>query len=81
MEVCEAIVEHLMPVVIKLPDEDQVADLALSFSAQSGMPNCVGAIDGCQICIPRPQNNGEDYWNHNHMFSINLQAVVDYSGR
>jgi len=81
MEVCTAIVQHLMPIVIKFPNDDEVTDLALSFFAQSGMPNCVGAIDGCQICITQPQSNGEDYWNHNNFFSINLQAVVDYSGR
>jgi len=48
-----------------------VTDYTIYF-IQSGMSNCVGAIDGCQTFIPQPENNGEDYWNQ--QFSINLRT-------
>jgi len=66
-----------MLIVIKLPVEYKVTDHTIYF-IQSGMPNCVGAIDDCQTSIPQPENNGEDYWNQ--QFSINLQNMAVCSG-
>ena len=43
-------------------------------------PYCVGAIDGTQIPIKAPWVNPEQYWNHNHYFSIATQLVVNHRG-
>uniref|UniRef100_H2YLL6 DDE Tnp4 domain-containing protein n=1 Tax=Ciona savignyi TaxID=51511 RepID=H2YLL6_CIOSA len=81
MEVCDAVITELMPKVIKFPSKNEIPEKALSFSIDKGMPNCVGAIDGCHIAIPKPAINGEDYWNRKSFYSINMQAIVDHHGR
>ena len=81
IQVCECIVEVLMPLFVKFPKHQEVQELALSFAIERGMANCVGAIDGCHIPIPKPVAHGEDYWNRKSFYSINMLAVVDHSGK
>ena len=50
-----------MPLFVKFPKHQEVQELALSFAIERGMANCVGAIDGCHIPIPKPVAHGEDY--------------------
>ena len=81
IQVCECIVEVLMPLFVKFPKHQEVQELALLFAIERGMPNCVGAIDGCHSPIPKPVEHGEDYWNRKSFYSINMLAVVDHSGK
>ena len=47
----------------------------------AGFPNVVGAIDGSHIAIKAPHVHHEDYFNRKQNFSINLQGVVDATGK
>ena len=47
----------------------------------SGLPQCVGAVDGCHIPILAPKENHCDYFNRKSFHSIILQAVVDQNRR
>ena len=42
-----------------------------------GIPQIIGAIDGCHIEINAPPENHEDYFNRKHHYSVNLQGIVD----
>lgn len=41
----------------------------------------IGAIDGSHIAIKAPHVNHEDYFNRKQNYSINLQGVVDATGK
>ena len=47
------------------------------FEEMYGIPQIVGAIDGCHIEINAPSQNHEDYFNRKQHHSVNLQAIVD----
>ena len=47
------------------------------FEELYGIPQIVGAIDGCHIDINAPTQNHEDYFNRKQHYSVNLQAIVD----
>ena len=55
-------------------------ELVDGFKTKWGVPQCVVAVDGCQIPISSPAINGIDYYNRKGWYSI-LQGVVDYSYR
>ena len=47
------------------------------FEEMYGIPQIVGAIDGCHIEINAPSQNHEDYLKRKQHYSVNLQAIVD----
>ena len=47
------------------------------FEKEYGIPQIVGAIDGCHIEINAPPDNHEDYFNRKQQYSVNLQAIVN----
>ena len=47
------------------------------FEELNGIPQIVGAIDGCHIEINAPSQNHEDYFNRKQHYSVNLQAIDD----
>ena len=47
------------------------------FEQLYGIPQIVGAIDGCHIEINAPPQNHKDYFNRKQHYSVNLQAIVD----
>ena len=49
------------------------------FIDEYGIPQTVGAIDGCHIEINDPPQNKEDYYNRKQHYSVILQAIVDCS--
>ena len=49
------------------------------FKTKWGVPQCVGAIDGCHIPISSPAMNRTDYYNRKGWYSMILQGVVDHS--
>ena len=47
------------------------------FEESYGIPQIMGAIDGCHIEINAPPDNHEDYFNRKQHYSVNLQGIVD----
>ncbi len=47
------------------------------FSAMSGFPNVIGAIDCTHIAIRAPYENKFVYVNRKHVHSINVQVICD----
>lgn len=74
---CLAIVESLMSTYIKFPRGDQLERVTESFQTKWGVPQCVGAIDGCHIPIAAPVGNHSDYYNRKGFYSMLLQGIVD----
>ncbi|KAH7955254.1 hypothetical protein HPB51_028158 [Rhipicephalus microplus] len=44
---------------------------------EAGLPDNIDAIDGCHVCITRPTECEEDYYNRKRFHCIILQAVCD----
>ena len=74
---CSAIVESLMGTYIKFPTGSQLEEVTEKFQMKWGVPQCVGAIDGCHIPIAAPVGNHTDYYNCKGFYSMLLQGVVD----
>ena len=47
------------------------------FEESYGIPQIMGAIDGCHIEINAPPDNHEDYFNRKQHYSVNLQEIVE----
>ena len=47
------------------------------FEESYGIPQIIGAINGCHIEIYAPPDNHEDYFNRKQHYSLNLQGIVD----
>ena len=76
-ETCQAIVDHLMSTYVKFPTGNQLKRVTETFLSKWGVPQCVGAIDGCHIPIAAPVGNHTDYYNRKGWYSMILQGVVD----
>lgn len=74
---CSAIVECLMSTYINFPRGNQLQRVIESFQGKWGVPQCVGAIDGCHIPIAAPIGNHTDYYNRKGFYSMLLQGIVD----
>ena len=55
----------------------ELQELMDEFEEEYGIPQIVGAIDGCNIEINVPPDNHEDYFNRKQHYSVNLQAIVN----
>jgi len=47
------------------------------FEEMYGIPQIVGAINGCHIEINAPSQSHEDYFKRKQHYSVNLQTIVD----
>ena len=56
---------------------EEIGEKIEEFEELYGIPQIVGAIDGCHIEINAPPQNHEDYFNRKQHYSVNLQAIVD----
>ena len=56
---------------------EEIGEKIEEFEELYGIPQIVGAIDGCHIEINAPPQNHEDYFNRKQRYSVNLQAIVD----
>ena len=78
VQVCNAIVQFLLPRYIRLPQSAQEIRERIDESRdRAGFPQVVAGVDGCHIPIKAPQNNPEDYVNRKGFHSIILQGLVD----
>ena len=76
-ETCHAIVDKLMSRYITFPRGIHLDRIVDTFSRKWGLPQCVGAIDGCHIPIAAPVANHNDYYNRKGWYSMILQGIVD----
>jgi len=76
-QVIKAVVNNLMPKLIKWPEDR--AGMAQRFWDLPGgnFPNIIGAIDGSHIPIEAPSDNPNAYYNRKKFHSIILQGVCD----
>jgi len=78
VQVCNAIVQFLLPRYIRLPQPAQEIRERIDESRDRvGFPQVVAYVDGCCIPVKAPQNNPEDYVNRKGFHSIILQGLVD----
>lgn len=62
-ETCAAIVRSLLHKYIEFPSGDKLDSLVDGFKTKWGVPQCVGAVNGCHIPITSPAMNRTDYYN------------------
>jgi len=80
-ETCKLIVLTLFHKYIHFPSGEDFDNIVDTFRSKWGVPQCVGAIDGCHIPIASPAMNRTDYYNRKGWYSMILQGVVDHSYR
>ena len=80
-EVCNAIVQVLLPKYIKWPTGESLTDTIHGFERKWGFPQCAGAIDGTHIPIISPEYCPADYFNRKGWHSIIMQGVVNHLGQ
>ena len=64
--------------IFSIPSEDHLDSIVQGFADELGVPQRVGAIDGCHIPIQAPQECPKDYYNCKGHHSILLQGLVDH---
>ena len=79
--VCDALVTVFLKKIVSIVANERLQDTKNAFRIMSGLPQCVGAVDGCHIPILAPKENHCDYFNRKSFHSIILQAVVDQNQR
>ena len=61
---------------------ERVLEVKCAFRTMSGgLPQCVGAVDGCHIAKLAPKEHHCGYFNRKNFQSIILEAVVDHKRR
>lgn len=81
-QTCRAVCLHLGPKYIWLPVTEAKTQAPVSgFQDAHGIPQCLGALDGTHIKIKRPSVKPRDYRNKRGNYSLNVQAVCDYTSR
>lgn len=76
-ETCGAIWDELHAVYLSPPTADEFKTISDKFYVKTGMPNCLGAIDGKHVRIVCPNKSGSLYYNYKKTFSIVLMAACD----
>ena len=75
-ETCTPIVDRLIGTYITFPRGAQLDHVVEGF-LKWGVPQCVGAIDGCHIPISAPVDNHTNYYNRKGWYSMIQQGLVD----
>lgn len=76
-DTCEAITGVLLKRYITFPSGDKLQAVIEGFESKWGLPQCIGAVDGCHIPVSPPEMCHTDYYNRKGWYSIILQAVSD----
>ena len=79
--VCKAIHDHLGPKYIKIPNEAELEDYVWQFEDELGFPHILGAVDGTYVPIQQPNRNLHSFFSCKMKYTLNIQAVGDFSGR
>jgi len=76
-ETCHCIVDTLLNEYIRFPSGNSLQNVVDEFKSKWGVPQCVGAIDGCHMPISAPNHLHTDYYNRKGWYSVLIQGVVD----
>ena len=76
-ETCQCILDVLMKDYIKFPSGDRLDRTVNEFKVKWGVPQCIGAIDGCHVPISAPSHLHTDYYNRKGWYSMLIQGLVD----
>ena len=74
-KIVDATLEHLMPKLIKWPDQNEQNDISNFFERKNGFPGIIGCLDGTHIQICAPKESAVSYVNRKGFHSLQLQAV------
>lgn len=77
LETCDAIWDELSQIYLALPNHHEWKCIAQEIEKNTGMPNCIGSLDGKHIEIDCPPNAGSEYFNYKGYHSIVLLATCD----
>ena len=77
-DVCQAIVEVLLPRYIEIPTDDSLRNILHGFTHKLGFPQCDGAVDGTHIPIISPNEYQLTTSNCKDWHSIILQGTHDH---
>lgn len=72
--VVDIVIRYLCRMFLKWPREEEREGLSFSYRTY-GLPNVLGAVDGCHIRIKKPIENPHDYFNRKKYFSVVLQGI------
>ena len=61
--------------------KEEVLEGTTNFHKAFGFPQVIGCIDGTHIPIKQPSENAHDFYSYKLCYSINCQAVCDFSGK
>ncbi|XP_045111700.1 putative nuclease HARBI1 [Portunus trituberculatus] len=61
--------------VIVWPTAEEQHQVSIEFLMLGGIPEVIGAVDGCHIHIKAPSDTQADYINQNQRHTVNLMAV------
>ena len=76
-DTCEAIWGCLRDAFMSQKSEKDWLCTADEFYARTNFPNCLGAADGKDIRMCKPDDSGSQFFNYKNFFSTVLLAVVD----
>lgn len=74
----QAMVNILLLIWIRMPNQDECETSSLFFEIKTGLPQIIAAIDGSHIPMVPPKEGYSDYINRKGWPSLNLQALVDH---
>ena len=78
-ETCKAIIELLLKKYINFPVGHRLQQVIQGFQEKWGVPQCVGAIDGCHVPISPLSMCHTDYYNRKGWYSVIIQAIADHN--
>ena len=78
LDTCDAIMCHLLPKYVSIPQGDSLHESMESFECRWGFPHGVGTMDGSYIPIQKPVDSAFDYFNHKCHYFVLMQTVVDF---
>ncbi|KAH7933199.1 hypothetical protein HPB49_010191 [Dermacentor silvarum] len=78
-EFCTIIVRRLEPRFVRFPNVHEVPEHLRRFTAVSGFPQGMGALDGCHIEVCPPKDHATDYINYKGWDRVILLVIVDHT--
>ncbi|XP_067625952.1 uncharacterized protein [Eurosta solidaginis] len=75
-ETCDAIWHGLREIYLAQPNQTELKNIADRFYAKTGMPHCLGAVNGKHVKVVCPKRSGSLFFNYKKTFSVVLIAIL-----